>query len=228
MSNHSLRAARAQVANLFETPVVVDNFPAAAAANAALGEIILAKREASAGVTVSNRNAWHSTTDMAQWGGDYARQLVDHVVALADRFTYDVRGGDSPRFVWYPELWANVVEEGGSNTFHYHSGCIWSAVYYVADGYGGAEGGGGELVLLDPRAPAATMSAPDLRYRRPDGQVYASEVKMRPQAGRIVMFPSWLMHAVEPYRGVGTRISIAINLSAIPVAAAAPPAQPAS
>lgn len=214
------KAAKAQVANLFETPVIVDVFPQAAVANPAFSDIILAKRSESAGINVSNRGAWHSATDMAGWGGEYARPLLEHIVALADRFTVDARPGSEPRFVWYPEMWANVVERGGSNTFHYHSGCVWSAVYYVADGYdGSADASGGELVLLDPRAPAATMTAPDLRYRRPDGQVYASEMKMRPQTGRIIMFPSWLMHSVQPYEGDGRRISIAVNLSAIPIGA---------
>lgn len=216
-------AARAQVASLFETPVIIDMFPQAEAANASFAEIILAKRSESRGVNVSNIGGWHSTTDMAEWGGPYALPLVEHVVALADRFTHDIKGTGEPRFVWYPEMWANVNESGASNTFHYHSGCIWSAVYYVADGYQNQdEPVGGELVLLDPRAPAATMAAPDLRYRRPDGQIYNSEAKMRPKEGRIVMFPSWLMHAVKPYRGNKPRISIAINLSALPVRAPEP------
>ena len=66
------------------------------------------------------------------------------------------------------------------------------------------------------------MNAPDLRYRRPDGQIYNSEARMKPEAGRIVMFPSWLMHAVQPYQGGGRRISVAINLSALPVGTSQP------
>ncbi|MDP7462577.1 MAG: putative 2OG-Fe(II) oxygenase, partial [Alphaproteobacteria bacterium] len=34
-----------------------------------------------------------------------------------------------------------------------------------------------------------------------------------PKAGRILMFPSWLSHAVRPYTGTRQRISIAFNLS---------------
>jgi uncharacterized protein (TIGR02466 family) len=208
----------AQVASLFETPVILEDFPHAAQANPDFSRRILQKRNESAGVAISNVGGWHSSSDMAQWGGDFLLPLVERIVGLADRFTSDVRGSTEPRFVWYPEVWANVSGSGASNSFHYHSGCVWSAVYYVADGYRTPdEDVGGELVLLDPRAPAVTMAAPDLRYRRPDGQVYTSEAKLRPRAGRIVMFPSWLMHSVRLYRGSATRISIAVNLSAIPV-----------
>jgi hypothetical protein len=31
--------------------------------------------------------------------------------------------------------------------------------------------------------------------------------------GSLLMFPSWVSHAVRPYFGDGTRISVAINLS---------------
>jgi uncharacterized protein (TIGR02466 family) len=34
-----------------------------------------------------------------------------------------------------------------------------------------------------------------------------------PKAGRLVMFPAWLLHQVRPYRGTAERISIAFNLS---------------
>ncbi len=34
------------------------------------------------------------------------------------------------------------------------------------------------------------------------------------------MFPSWLNHAVLPYKGSGTRISVAVKLTAV---AASPP-----
>ncbi|MEZ5648896.1 MAG: putative 2OG-Fe(II) oxygenase [Alphaproteobacteria bacterium] len=36
---------------------------------------------------------------------------------------------------------------------------------------------------------------------------------LSPHAGMMVLFPSWLVHAVRPYRGTHTRISIAFNLS---------------
>jgi uncharacterized protein (TIGR02466 family) len=36
---------------------------------------------------------------------------------------------------------------------------------------------------------------------------------VRPKAGRLVMFPAWLLHQVRPYKGKAQRISIAFNLS---------------
>ena len=62
--------------------------------------------------------------------------------------------------------------------------------------------------------PMIRMGAPDLRLKLPDGQAMHSEVSLRPKTGMIVMFPSWLQHAVRPFHGSGPRISIAINLVA--------------
>jgi len=37
--------------------------------------------------------------------------------------------------------------------------------------------------------------------------------KVQPKAGRMVIFPAWLLHQVRPYRGNAERISIAFNLT---------------
>jgi uncharacterized protein (TIGR02466 family) len=121
-------------------------------------------------------------------------------------------------------MWANVSQAGASNQFHTHPGAFWSAVYYVDDGYEGSDDVslGGELLLLDPRMPMIRMAAPDLRFRRPGQQPDDQEKWFRPKSGMIVIFPAWLSHAVRPYNGTGSRISIAINLSAVPLSALAP------
>lgn len=85
---------------------------------------------------------------------------------------------------------------------------------YVDDGYAGDASSdlGGELQLLDPRMPMIRMTAPDLRLLDANGEPQQTELSIRPKTGMIVLFPSWLQHAVCPFRGAGTRISIAINL----------------
>lgn len=208
-----------QAASLFETPVIVDHLPNAAELNRHLEEVILAERERHPGIQVSNVNGWHSDTHMLRWGGNAAKELLERVVQAADSFTVDVRGQGKPRYRWFPEMWANVSQPGAANQYHSHPGSFWSAVYYVDDGYGGDADPklGGELVLLDPRMPAVAMNTPDLRFRRPGHKPEQREKWMRPESGRLVVFPSWLLHAVNPYRGSRLRISIAVNLSAVPL-----------
>jgi hypothetical protein len=60
--------------------------------------------------------------------------------------------------------------------------------------------------------PMIRMTAPDLRLKDPSGNAQSNEISYRPKSGAIVIFPSWLQHAVRPFHGEGTRISVAINL----------------
>lgn len=206
-----------KAAGVFETPVLVEQIEGSVALNAALRTVILQRCGETAGITISNVGGWHSDTGLLEWGGAPAKALCRHIIELADAFTADIKAGKGRRHGWAPEMWANVLRAGNSNRHHSHPGSYWSAVYYVDDGYEGSPDRslGGELVLFDPRMPMVRMTAPDLRFKRPDGSTDHDEVFLRPAPGMVVMFPSWLSHAVLPYEGSGTRISVAVNLTPV-------------
>lgn len=208
-----------QATGLFDTTVVVDELPNAAELNEALLEIINKRRKQSRGVTLSNVGGWQSDRQMLQWGGEPAARLLGRIIQAADRFTVDVASTGAARFRWVGEMWANVSPQHSSNQYHTHPGAFWSAVYYVDDGYGGATGPdlGGELILQDPRMPMIMMNMPNLRFRKPGRPADEPELAMRPAAGRLVMFPAWLNHCVMQYRGTRERVSIAVNVSAVPL-----------
>lgn len=199
---------------LFPTPFVIDTLQSEAGI-AALRTIIEEQRASdSEGVQISNIGGWHSNTQMLDWGGEAARALAHKAMTMADEQTVDVKSPDNNRFSWVPEMWANVSGKGAANQYHFHPGSFWSAVAYIDDGYDGSSDpkDGGELQLQDPRMPMIRMTAPDLRLKDASGAAQPSDVLVRPRTGLIVMFPSWLQHAVRPFHGPGTRISIAINL----------------
>ena len=55
------------------------------------------------------------------------------------------------------------------------------------------------------------MNAPHLRM---SGSLSAGATeRVTPEAGKMVIFPAWMMHGVRPYRGTAERISIAFNLA---------------
>lgn len=210
-----------EVEYLFETPLIFTEIPGAAELNRALVAAIEERRKSDPeGAAISNRLGWHSDTAMLEWAGEPAHRLMDQVIAIANRFSQDIGGRGRRRFIWVPEMWANVSSKGASNQLHAHPGSFWSAVYYVDDGYAGSPDRrlGGELELEDPRSPMINMEAPDLRFRAAaDAPPSTLETLVRPAAGRLLMFPGWLRHAVKPYFGEGTRISVAMNLTAIRV-----------
>jgi uncharacterized protein (TIGR02466 family) len=200
----------------FETPLIVDRIDDNEALNSDLRARIVARRSERPGLARSNQQGWHSDTDMIQWAEDSSRVLIERIMGLAGRYTVDLGARGTPRYRWVPELWANVSDFGASNQYHTHPGAYWSAVYYVDDGYLGSPDPalGGEIVFEDPRVPTLLMEAPDLRIRTGKGYIEPT-YQLRPESGNLLMFPSWLRHAVNPYLGQGERISIAVNLTAI-------------
>ena len=206
-----------QVVGLFDTPLIVDQMTKAVDVNRRLKEVILARQANDPGVRLSNVSGWQSAPDMLKWGGPAAQELLARIIFLVDSVTVDVKSPGQSRYGWYSTMWSNVSRAGSSNHYHSHPGAYWSAVYYVDDGYQGStdQNLGGALVLSDPRMPTIAMNAPDLRFRRPGEKPEEYEKFLRPANGRLVIFPSWLLHAVHLFNGPGTRISIAVNLSAM-------------
>ena len=200
----SVSVARGKLQRLFATPVITDEPDFGDRFNADLEAAILAERSRSAGYQMSNRGGWQSEHNLSAWAGAAATRLIDHALMLADAHT---EGPMSGRGRWRCESWANVNGDGDFSMPHVHSGTFWSVVYYVSIG----EGTAGELVLYDPRMPALDMHAPHLAIKGVGPQ---GEWRIDPKPGLMVLFPAWLSHGVEPWRGTGQRISVAMNIRA--------------
>ena len=200
------------VRGLFATPVAALEVPGAERINAALSAAILARRDAQPSVQASNAGGWHSDKRILDWGGPEATEVIDLAREVAARVTTD-RAGAAIRPAWRVQAWANVNTAGHANVAHYHGGAFWSGTYYVEDGGCAADPAlGGEFEMLDPRGPAPGMYGPGLTFAG-DGASAGGAETIRPKPGLLILFPSWLMHQVRPYRGTGTRISVAFNFS---------------
>jgi len=198
------------VASLFATPVVTLDVADAAAMNGDLRTTIEQREKTHPGTRHSNLGGWQSDWEMDRWGGAAAIKLLAIGRNTANRITSD-RHGNAVTINWRANMWANINRSGHGNEFHSHPGSFWSGVYYVDDGGIDADPAlGGELEFLDPRGPLAMMNAPHLRM---SGALTAGTTEtLRPKAGRMVLFPAWVLHQVRPYRGGRERISIAFNL----------------
>jgi uncharacterized protein (TIGR02466 family) len=202
------------VRRLFATAVIETRIREAERLNRDLRRIILDRKATDPGISRSNVRGWHSDTEMAKWGGAPARSIALATLQFCGMHTHD-RGlapGGRPRFEMGLEMWANVSPPGASNQMHAHPGCVWSAVYYVDDG---GDAKTGKLVLHDPRFPMNRMAAPDLVFAV-EGETEEMKFEADPEPGKLIAFPSWLMHSVQPHSGPRERISIAINIMALP------------
>jgi uncharacterized protein (TIGR02466 family) len=202
---------QAEVRSYFATPVVIATLADAAELNSELKRSILEHESRDEGVQHSNLGGWQSSWDFETWGGPPARRLLDAARELATRMTSD-RAGKAVRIAWKTNAWANVNRHSHGNEFHTHPGAYWSGTYYVDDGgIGDDHALGGEFEIQDPRGVAPAMYAPLLGFAVPGGQSAGASELVYPKSGQLVLFPSWLLHAVRPYRGDRERISVAFN-----------------
>ena len=208
------RDFRPEIMHAFGTPVIAVDIPNYEIINAELTEVITEHRKTDKGLIRSNVNSWHSDEDFVKWGGRNAQFLAQTFgnvcTALTELPVSSVPGSRQ----WVVRMWANVFEQGALNRLHCHPGAFWSGVYYVNDGRRAPdEDIGGDLVLHSPHELASSMYAPDVHMKLPNGERLSSAFTVRPRPGLGVLFPSWLMHEVDPYRGSRVRISIAFNFS---------------
>ena len=209
----TLNAVDFRMLQLFPTPVAVAPVNEAGPLNDALRECILQHRGTCDSVDRSNDGGWQSADDFASWSGVAGAQLLEVARRLADQLTSVQTDAGLKRLapVWKINAWANVNESGDANHAHHHPASYWSGVYWVDAGGTGTQGG--QFEMMDPRGILPCFLAPQLHYAVSGCLSAGLSEFLVPCAGTMIMFPSWLVHAVRRYRGKGSRISIAFNFS---------------
>src|ERR1700685_589583 len=119
-----------EVKGLFATPVAAVVLPDAEARNAELQEVILRRRAENPSIGASNMGGWHSTRDLAAWGGKRAGEVLALGRDVATSLPSDGEAR-SLRPEGTAEAWAKASGPGDSNSCPYHPGSFWSGTYYV-------------------------------------------------------------------------------------------------
>jgi uncharacterized protein (TIGR02466 family) len=160
-------------------------------------QIVLAMRAASpkpAGRTV--RQGWNSE-DM----GVLARPefgALNQAIRVACASVLSEMGQEKIAFSL--QSWINLHDRGGFNFLHMHEGSLLSGSFYIS-----VPPGSGQFVFRDPRPGVITGS---IKGGVPNGHV---DVHLTPNAGLLVLFPSWMEHYVEPHESDEPRITLAFN-----------------
>ena len=138
------------------------------------------------GIVRSNSLGWHSAVDM------HHRNEYNHITKwIFDKVeeVYLDQGYDPDHEPWCDNMWANINKRYSHNRNHVHPGGLWSGVYYIQ-----APKNSGRIWFTDPRGEAH-MIMPQYKTRH---SFSWREVYYEPIPGRLIIFPSWLMHEVEP------------------------------
>ena len=108
-------------------------------------------------------------------------------------------------YAYHPKLargWMNRQKPGESLALHDHFGTMFACTYYVKT-YDGC----GDLMLVDPRGGGWFNTEQEANI------VGTKFKRIRPEEGKLVIFPSYVIHMVETNLSKETRISISSNVS---------------
>jgi uncharacterized protein (TIGR02466 family) len=194
----------------FPTPIYYTDLGDAAAINALIKPLIYRwRRDDPIGELRTNEpdaGGWHSRTQM------HLKRAFDPLTAHIFEFVHGVftsQGYDADFEPACDSMWANINPRLASNRHHTHPHALWSGVYYVQ-----TPPECGQLYFSDPRSQTQIMPPYYDLQHRPANTWH--EVHYQPIEGRLVVFPAWLPHAVQPNMtrlvdAQGDRISVSFN-----------------
>jgi hypothetical protein len=133
-------------------------------------------------------------------GGE--QSLVQHTSQLIRR--YLARAEDSQgEQIDFERFWIVSQYAGTPSPVHFHSGDIAGVLYL-------------KLPVIDEAEEARTyISGRQAVYIKPliggKQRLSKSLISFKPQVGDFYVFPGWLLHVAEPFRGSGERRSMSFN-----------------
>jgi uncharacterized protein (TIGR02466 family) len=198
-------AAGEKVVLAFPTPMYKFVWPDSDSVNKALLRIVLEREKTAPSTARSNVGGWQSSHDLLNWPEPPIQVLKTWVNDAFGEIMKAVAGPQPFTCNLSVTAWANLNRHGNYNRSHTHSGNHWSGVYYAEPGEE-VEGHplSGAIEFIDPRPAVNVFDIPGLHQ--------VSTWTIRPEAGMMILFPSWLRHGVLPYEGTKERLTIAFNI----------------
>jgi uncharacterized protein (TIGR02466 family) len=127
------------------------------------------------------------------------RRIRTHVRRFARQLDLDLTG----REVFMTDFWVNIMPRHAAHSLHLHPLAFISGTYYVA-----TPPGCPGLKFEDPRLDRFMAAPPRRPGARPANRTH---VTYPARAGHLILFESWLRHAVEANPTDSERISVSFN-----------------
>jgi uncharacterized protein (TIGR02466 family) len=193
-----------EITSAFPTLIGRLRIPDADVINRALQALIIAEEAEYSSLGRSNIGGWHSRPDFLSWGGAAVSALTTWITWALRRMIDATSGANTFQGTLSVSAWTTICRAGAYHAPHSHPDSAWSGVYYVDPGTDSPDQPlSGVLEFLDPRAGVEAVTPP--------GDPYGEPLRVRPEAGLLVVFPSWLYHWVHPYAGQTPRVAISFN-----------------
>jgi uncharacterized protein (TIGR02466 family) len=129
------------------------------------------------------------------------RRLAPHVRAFARRLQMDL----GKAALEMTDCWVNIMPRHAVHSLHLHPLSVVSGTYYVQTPRGCSR-----IRFEDPRLDRFMAAPPRPSTCRPENRQH---VTYPVEAGRILLFESWLRHEVASNTAAAERVSISFNFA---------------
>jgi uncharacterized protein (TIGR02466 family) len=144
----------------------------------------------------SSRNDLHYFSSTFR---ELEEKIRPHAYAYASILDYDLNGYE----LVMTDCWLNIMRKGAVHTSHIHPLSFISGTYYVQ-----LPRGASGIKFEDPRLVMMMAAPPKNPTTKKQNRQF---VELKPAAGKLVLFESWLRHEVPPMQVEGERISVSFN-----------------
>jgi uncharacterized protein (TIGR02466 family) len=190
-----------KIENIFTSFIATDFLTAID--NSELKEYAFKLQETNEGVIKSNFLGWQS---------DILTAPNHQVTTLANNILQRINAAKQPlgfrddTTMYLANMWININPTNSFNRPHLHPGAIFSGVYYID-----CTPDSGSLVFKHPSVGQLYSLQEDTLLEFTEFN--AGTWSVLPEIGKLVIFPAWLEHYVEPNASTKSRISIAFNIN---------------
>ncbi len=143
--------------------------------------------------------SWDQLQRMSSTFQTLEKKIDSHVLKFAKSLDFAVKKSD----LRMNSIWVNIMPEGALHTSHIHPQSVISGSYYID-----VPTAASALKFEDPRL-GFFMNTPGVKPKAKKTNMRFFSLK--PKAGELVLFESWLKHEVPLNQSKKPRISISFN-----------------
>lgn len=159
-------------------------------------------KDKATGVARSNHGGWHSESNLHQDRNKEIQWMTKSLFKFSKTAIEHASQNLDINEIQLFDMWVNINEAGHWNAPHMHLPCTWSGCFYVkvpdSPKQGGKVAKEGDFMMINPLP---------MGYEHNRQQT----ISYTPRNGRMLLFPSYLLHMVCPHFEEEPRISVAFN-----------------
>ena len=153
-------------------------------------------------ISIGENKEYHGGPNLWSLNTPCIKKINQYIIETVTKLTHDYVAHNYTEYEWqHTRGWANYNLPGQSMVLHGHGGNKITATYYIQ-----AEEKSGDIVLVDPRGGVDWD-------KEIDSNVNGAMIKrIMPKPGKLVFFPSYVLHSVDVNKSKNIRISLSTDM----------------